>query len=1019
MRPTTSIMLQQNNNNNYPCLNGLDSTPEMLQKCSRTSLPFSRALELGLADLPLIRGLRAWALCSKNRRKAGGVLAGGQAPISSPARHRSSTACPRAADVYLSREWGHMAYGLPFGPDAGQAGIRALVTVASLKTSEGSGKTQTQCLFLQTEKGSCLYSAGKPVSGGSAASSVVGGWLKGKTGAKGCREIPVRQRDQGPTSVSESRANVRVRSGRRWRKSCKAASKEKKEVNRDGQQRWREDPDAEVTLDERQEEEHNGCVEGKQFPNPLHVRRVRQEKEEVLQSPICFHDVSANGCIECGRKAQRGDSPTRSTSNRQKSDTHPQRKDGEEEKRVVCELESSVFQVLSSDPDLETNKLQPESNRNSDITKFARAKSEEELNTQNDGCSGKEDTDPEVIKAHTDQSSEQVRGDFALSSSTEENLINEERTEEGMMGLDATEEKEKITQISAEFLVVSGCSEDDSVSNPPLYIRDDLSPIDVPLEGSIHNVLSEGLVQSDQESGTQCLEKCEQGLAEHQIRGKEELNITKFDQQEQNSAAVQDNTVTKRAEPLLFSGSNQNSSLQEDSSDSAEAILKTESALTATNSHNLSTTACSGKVHQMAPEEKEDDHRESPDKVGEDGVIWRGHTPDKLNVSGGRGNDVGEYAIYDLEENGIREDNAKDVTENCALRDNWRSPVSAEQCRINEETPGTCGQTSRIKVGANSEISANVSHAAYTDLSTSLTLSRANPAHFLPLLESMTTDLPLLEVKKEEEGERVGLLLREESQEGKSSPRRELEEPGEEKRGCTVASEQESKDEEEEEEDEFGIFMQAEGESAWSEGLTMPASVPCRSRESVELGNHAICEDPVRWTADSEDHLFQQSDNTWTAFTQDSSAQRQDVMGQWWPTSAVEERVVTNQNVVAVFAEAFPSLPGSSSSDPCDLGAVSTLTQILREKASQEKGLLDSFHDLNKIICQRFTKANGISRELLLKTLQLEQHRTESLPTVWTANRRLSPGLPTAHQHTHNAAAKRRLSYDYNRNIMV
>ncbi|TNN01212.1 hypothetical protein fugu_010594 [Takifugu bimaculatus] len=155
--------------------------------------------------------------------------------------------------------------------------------------------------------------------------------------------------------------------------------------------------------------------------------------------------------------------------------------------------------------------------------------------------------------------------------------------------------------------------------------------------------------------------------------------------------------------------------------------------------------------------------------------------------------------------------------------------------------------------------------------------------------------------------------------------------------------------------------MQAEGESAWSEGLTMPASVPCRSRESVELGNHAICEDPVRWTADSEDHLFQQSDNTWTAFTQDSSAQRQDVMGQWWPTSAVEERVVTNQNVVAVFAEAFPSLPGSSSSDPCDLGAVSTLTQILREKASQEKGLLDSFHDLNKIICQRFTKANGIS----------------------------------------------------------
>lgn len=726
-----------------------------------------------------------------------------------------------------------MAYGLPFGPDAGQAGIRALVTVASLKTSEGSGKTQTQCLFLQTEKGSCLYSAGKPVSGGSAASSVVGGWLKGKSGAKGCREIPVRQRDQGPTSVSESRTNnVRVRSGRRWRKSCKAASKEKKDVNRDGQQRWREDPDAEVSLDERQEEEHNGCVEGKQLPNPLHVRRVRQEKEEVLQSPICFHDVSANGCIECGRKAQRGDSPTRSTSNRQNSETHPHRKDSEE-KRVICELETSVFQVFSSDPDLETNRLQPESNRNSDITKFTHAKSEEEMNSQNDGYSGKEDTGPEVIKAYADQSSEQVRGDLALSCNPGENLINEERTEDGGMSLDGTEEKEKITQISAEVLVVSGCSEDDSVCNPPLHIRDDLSPIDTPLEGSIHNVLSEGLVQSDQESGTQCLQKCEQGLAEHQIRGKEELNIDKFDQQEQNSAAVQDNTVTKSAEPLLFSDSNQSSSLQEDSSDSTEAILKTERADTATSSHNnTATTACCGKVLQIAPEEKEDNHREGPDKVGEDGVMWRGRTPDKLNVSSGRGSDVGEYAICDLEGKGIQEDNAKDVTEHCDLQDNWRSPVSAEQCRINEEPPDTCGQMSRNKVGANSEISANVSHAAYTDLSTSLTLSRANPAHFLPLLDSMTTDLPLLEVKKEEEGERVGLLLREESREGKSSPRRELAEPGEEKRGCTVASKQESKDEEEEEDDEFGIFMQAEGESAWSEGLTMPASVPCRSRES-------------------------------------------------------------------------------------------------------------------------------------------------------------------------------------------
>lgn len=35
--------------------------------------------------------------------------------------------------------------------------------------------------------------------------------------------------------------------------------------------------------------------------------------------------------------------------------------------------------------------------------------------------------------------------------------------------------------------------------------------------------------------------------------------------------------------------------------------------------------------------------------------------------------------------------------------------------------------------------------------------------------------------------------------------------------------------------------------------------------------------------------------------------------------------------------------------------------------------LLDSFHDLNKMICQRYKRANGVSRDLLLKTLHLER----------------------------------------------
>lgn len=115
-----------------------------------------------------------------------------------------STSCPRPADLYLN------GYGLPLGVDARQAGIGALVTVATLKTSEGGGKTQTQCLFLRTEKGSCLYSTAKPGSGST--SSTVGQWLRGKREGLGGGSV-----EPPPTEAAANR--VRVRSGRRWRKS--------------------------------------------------------------------------------------------------------------------------------------------------------------------------------------------------------------------------------------------------------------------------------------------------------------------------------------------------------------------------------------------------------------------------------------------------------------------------------------------------------------------------------------------------------------------------------------------------------------------------------------------------------------------------------------------------------------------------------------------------------------------------------------------------------------------------------
>ncbi|GLD52787.1 spore wall protein 2 [Lates japonicus] len=891
-------MLQQNNNNNYPCLNVSGSTREMLQKCSRASLPFPSRLELGLGDLPLIRGLRAWALCSKNRCKAGGLLGGGQAPTAPPAGHGSSTTCPRPADVYLSGEWGRMGYGLPLGLDARQAGIGALVTVATLKTSVGSGKTQTQCLFLRTEKGSCLYSTSKPGSGAttSAVSSVVGGWLRGKTGGGG-RDAPAGRRDNGQTLPAQTGANrVRVRSGRRWRKSGNAAGREKTGVSRERQQRSREDP-----ADERQEEQDKGGLDSKQFPSlQQDGRKARQEKDGACRSPRCCHNVSPKTCAQCGRRAQRresqdegegGESPGRGASNGPNGEVKGMRKERqkneEEEKGGLCELESSNPVLALPNPDLESNRFHPQSPGGCDVEEIRETDSNAELKTQTshskDSYSEKEqDSNSEIMKIRTGNSefihdhSGQLTADFKSRPSTsfddreptegEEIMANvhgfsdcmeaDEESEKEMEKVDVEEEERTINQTPAEFSVMSNCYEDISVSTHSAPISTAVSPeSSTSLEGSICTLDREACwFKREQEEH---LEGYHLGEADPGIMGVEELDV---DHQEPNSVTDKNN------KPQLFSKIEESNSQLEEREASSSSLR----------------------------------HRDPP----------------------------------------IFETDWRIVTENScdcrAIESERRDELESEEENIEE---------------------------------------RLNPGEGVEAEEIWRREFTCGELDN-------------------SDGRKEVEE------------------------DEFGVFMQAEGEPAWSEGFTMSASVPCGSRESVALGNQAITGESTHWTPGWTDSSFHQSDDTWTAFPQDSSHEGRDVVGQWWPTSAVEERrdrLSANQNMAAVFAEAFPSVPGSSTSDFCDLDTVPTLTQLLRGRASQDQGLLDSFHDLNKMIGQRYKRANGVSRDLLLKTLHLEQPHTESRPASWTANRRLSPGLPSAN---HNAAAKRRLSYDYNRNIM-
>ncbi|XP_026170292.1 uncharacterized protein LOC113134914 [Mastacembelus armatus] len=1030
-------MLQQNNNNNYPCLNVSGTTREMLQKCSRAALPFPSRLELGLGDLPLIRGLRAWALCSKNRRRAGGLPGGGQAPTAPPAGRGSLASCPKPADVYLSGEWGRLGYGLPLGLDARQAGIGALITVATLKTSEGSGKPQTQCLFLQTEKGSCLYSTAKPGSGvtTSAASSVVGGWLRGKTGEAGGRDTPARRRDNGTTQPAQTGANrVRVRSGRRWRKSGNAAGCEKLAVSRERQQRSREDPAGEITLEERQEERDNGALDSKQFSSPQRDgKRARQEKEAACKSPTCCHSASPKTCTQSGRKAQRTGSqeeheggeglrrgiPKRLTSEVKGMKKERQKKE-EEEKGGLCDIESSNAVLVEPNHDLKSNCCHTESPSSSDVEQIRQAECSDKLKTDlsrsKAKCSEKEqDANSDIVKIHTGNSdfshvhSAQSTGSFksthnsgsgdrkppespceepganadGFADCVEESQESEKTMERG----EVEEEARNIKLTPADCSVVSNYREGVSASTSTAVLPE--SP--TPAEGSTCTVQHKAFWLQGEQGNIQeeHLEGHQQEEADSGVTGKEELDFRTFEPQELNFVAEVINTVNKGSP----------SPPRHRDPSIVEADLKGHSA------------DCRAAVSEQKAE------RLNPEEGAEAGGTWRRVSScNKLdNDSGQCNNDKEQDTEEEISVRDIQED--KETKRNCAPTDNWRLQESANGSRERDkENPDPMGQTKIIPVEENGKTSTNVANIGCADPSTSRALSPANPAPPLQPLGSMATGLPCLVAEEDEEEDKEGAgVTARDGEGGQEGKRRELE--GEEESSSTVATE-EGRKEEEGEEDEFGVFMQAEGEPPWGEGFTLSASVPCGSGDSVALGNNAITGESTHWTPGWTDTSFHQSDETWTAFPQASSGESPDAVGQWWPASAVEERrnrLSANNSLAAVFAEAFPSLPGSSSSDPCDLDTVPTLTQLLRGTASQDQGLLDSFHDLNKIIGQRYKRASSASRGVLLKTLHLEQPQTESRPAPWTANRRLSPGLPSANQ---NAAAKRRLSYDYNRNIM-
>lgn len=802
MRPTTSIMLQQNNNNNYPCLNMSASAADVLQKCSRGSLPFPSRMELGLGDLPLIRGLRAWTLCSKNRLKAGGLLKGGQAPTPAPRGHKGSQgSCTRPANVYLSGEWGHMAYGVPVEADR-KAGIKALVTVATLKTSEGSGKTQTHCLFLQTEKGSCLYSTAKPVSvaSSSATSSLVGEWLKGKTGVRGSsRDGPARRKEQGLATVAQSTSSrVRVRSGRRWRKSSNL-------IGRDGQRSGGKGPAGEeMTLDERQEEPNKDGSDRKQPPSPgQDIRRARSEKQAAFRSLRCCHSASPKTCAQCRRGGSPGAEHPGGVPTRPNSEAEVVRQKNREEEHEVeegCLCDSSDSAASNSDFKHHNH---PPSFSHFDIGEIREAASSDERNSRSpnkdDYSVKEEDGESEWVKKHTSHYSQRAppgqdgdRG-FMLkpdARDSDDQMQREAPRQETAAHVNA------LTDVVAEAEMEELKEEEGGIKR--LMVEPDGYKEPSPPDGgsNCNSDVSAALVDLEGSAVSQ------QGAAESGSLEKEELK-------------VYDVTVIQGGEALLFP--------QCVLEDAQAAPICPEDPCSSTPSTFPSTCTTTELEFQALGQDELTRAEESQERIPELGVNPKdGDDAEEIRQSRRTCNDG--KVDYNGELHTSAEE--KEVEDDSVLED---------KPRLEEASAGSTGSRredgdARRRVGAKGGVSSEGAKVASATPCPCPALLVANPAPSAHLQEATTSAPPCMEEEGEkEEGEEKEKERQRKTvvRESKGAEERRKEGELEEKRS-TVATEEGSREQqEEEEEDEFGVFMQADGEPAWSDGSTTPASVPC------------------------------------------------------------------------------------------------------------------------------------------------------------------------------------------------
>ncbi|XP_019716818.1 uncharacterized protein LOC109510728 [Hippocampus comes] len=935
MRLTWSTMLQHNNNNNYPCLKA--SPRETPLKCSSTSQPFPSRLELGLADLPLIRGLRAWALCSKNRQKSGTTPSGGRAPVSPPTGRR--TCCrPRPADVHSSGAW-DSGYGLP------QAAEGTLVTVATLKTSEGNGKTQTQCLFLRNDKGSCLYSTSGGTSGG-------GGWLRGKSvSGTGRRDVSALQTQTAPS-------RVRVRSGRRWRKSTHPIGREKRH------------PDEEVT--KKQEKQSKAGLQRLTSPK----EEVCQEHRGLRGSPECLQNLSNEGRT---RKSMYTDT--------QDNKTLPEEevKVEQEEPHKVCQdcvvsqegEASQKSRGSRGSPDYHENPSNAESQRKSShaagrvkrLPEEEVAEKEEEthkveLQRITSPDEGQKSCGPGGTPGCLQNASNEASiGKSSHVASQGKRLPDEDVTEKQERGnkLDlacrvspherASSKRRGLVGSPQSFL--NAFSVDSERKSSHVACRDKRLADEEVTEKQEEpdKVSSEGVASH---KGGLCQESPELGRSLGCLQ-----KLSKEENARKEGSLRREITETRREwEENAEEGEEGNGLCQNDPS----ILLAANPDLESSHSH----LKCQRGKDSINIRKRRDEAQHAIQAPFDD--ITSRCTEEPYPAGGSTGQAEGEVGRA-LRSSGAHSEPEHNVTNTTRASSSFSS-FSRKNFRVDCEK------------GKEADWMPTEFACGFMVTPAGPCLHNSNPTQ--PDLGTMATSQ---NCTKAEEVEKRG------------QDRIELE------------SRDVKQEEDWDEEDEFGGFVQAEGGEEGSQGIAVSVPVHCGSSAAFESSDLSgeLCDWKPTWMGNAD---------AWAAFPQDVGDEGRDLVGQWWPEEASTDRVCHELGLL--FVTAFPSVPNSAPRHPADI--IPTLTQLLAGSSSHEKRLLDGFHDISKMSVHKYKRGGGgvsMSRGLLLSSLHMEQPNNESRAVHQWLNRRPSPGLLSPNRYAHNAVAKRRLSCDYNRSSLA